>query len=719
MGIFDNLFGKKVPDREEVEQQAKEWISKDYKTFVREENPEEERGFTGFYQKACRFSGDTLKIKASPSIEKNLSQSLMMTDLNVTADEVFSLTILTAIIGVVISIPLFLLLSSGAVMFALLPFVFAYLLFTYPNYLAAVTKIKANDETVKVVLYMAIYLGLSPQMEGALQFASAHTSGPIGRDLKKIIWDLQIRRFVTVNEAISSKITKWLLWDKEFVESMNLIQALSMEPSNEARKRTLDKALNFILDSTYEKMKDYARDLRTPLLLLHTMGITFPIMGLVMFPMISIFLSDTVNPVYLIAGYIAILPLLNYFYLRRAISKRPGAFSTPDISHHPDLPPEGKFLIRSGDKRYYIPVMMVSIILAVFIMLPGLLYFGVMINDYNTLTKSEWKTYLETLYNPKVTPTTIIYSLSVVWGIGSGLAFYFLGTSYQRIQIRNNIKTIEDEFQMGLFRLSDVMTSGMPVESALEETLQKYREYRLEASPMYSFFSAILKNIRDMGMTFKRAVFDPNYGVVIRYPSILIKDIMQIIVSSAEKSTIILSTAARIISDFLKRTKNVENMLKELLDEIAAAIQLQTNFIAPFICGIVGGMSTFIIQLLQKVSEFLSGIEESFSLGGTFVQSGTLQFGKLMGMIDIEKVIPAPVFQLVVGIYMIETVIILAYFLNGMRNGFDKTMRNLLIGKALVIALIFYSIVLIVGVLVTSQMLAGQVLSGLGGGTVI
>lgn len=705
-----------MPEREEIERQAKDWVSKDYQTFVKDENPEEGEGFSGFYQKACRFAGNTLKIKASPQIKKNLSQSLMMTDLDVTPDEVLSLAIFTAIIGVVISIPLFLFLSTGGLMFAMLPLAFAYLLFTYPNYLADITKIKASDETVKVILYMAIYLGLSPQIEGALQFTSAHTSGPIGKDLKKMIWDLQIRKYVTANEAISSKINKWILWDKEFVESMNLLQALSLEPSDEARKRTLEKSLDFILNSTYEKMNDYARDLRTPLLLLHTMGITFPIMGLVMFPMISIFLSETINPLYLIIGYIGILPLFNYFYLRRTISKRPGAFSYPDISHHPDLPPEGKFLIKFGNKKYYINVVMVSLIVAIFIMLPGLVYFGTMVNDYLTLTKGEWKTYLETQYNPKITPTIIIYSLSVVWGAGLGLIIYFLGASYQRVQIRNNIKLIEDEFQMGLFRLSDVMTSGMPVESALEETLRKYREYRLEASPMYLFFSTILKNIREVGMTFKRAVFDPNYGVVIRYPSILIKDIMQILVSSAEKSTVILSKAARTISEFLRSTKKVEAMLKELMDEIAASIQMQASFIAPFICGIVGGMATFIIQLLQKVSTFLSGIEQNFNMGGTFVQQGTLQFGKLMGMIDIEKVIPAPVFQLVVGIYMIEIVIILAYFLNGIRNGFDKTMRNLLIGKSLVIALIFYSIVLIVGILVTSQMLAGQMLSGLGGG---
>jgi hypothetical protein len=66
-------------------------------------------------------------------------------------------------------------------------------------------------------------------------------------------------------------------------------------------------------------------------------------------------------------------------------------------------------------------------------------------------------------------------------------------------------------------------------------------------------------------------------------------------------------------------------------------------------------------------------------------------------------VIPATVFQLVVGIYMIELVIILAYFLNGIRFGFDKVSRNVLIGKSLITALILYSIVTFAGVYISSQ----------------
>jgi len=729
MGIkdfFSKIIQPQIPSQQQIEQQARDFMSREYQTFVAEEYPEEDKGFVHWYRKAAKYSYKVLKFHAPQKTAASLNANLQMTDLGVTADEVVSLTIFSVIILTLVSSPILLFGQNTVLLIFLLPPMLAYMFFTYPAYVATVTKIRASDETVKIILYMVIYLRLNPQLEGAMRFAAAHSSGPIGRDLKKIIWDLQVRRFVTVNEAISSKIGKWLLWDKEFVESMNLIQALSLETVEANREKTLDKTLTYILDATCEKMKQYSRDLRTPIMLIHTMGITFPIMGLVMFPMISIFLHNQFNPNYLIVGYIAILPAFNYFYLRRTISKRPGAFAYPDISNHPDLPPEGKISLAVGGKKYLVSLLPIALVVTFLLLLPGIAYFYDLSSEWYRISQIQdpeqqtqaWKDRVSVEYKPDVSFSFMLYSLSTIWAVGAGLAIYFYGSSYQRVKIRDQVKFLEDEFQIGLFRLGDVLTAGIPVETALEETLEKYRQYKLESSPMFSFFQTILKNIKQMGMTFKSSVFDRQYGAIIRYPSILIRDVMGVLVSASEKSSAILSTASKTISAFLMKTKNVENLLKEMLDEVAAAIALQSNFIAPFIAGIVGAMATFIIQMLQKISEFLADIEKQYNFGGTFIQGGTMKFTEVLNFANIEQVMPATVFQLVVGIYMIETVVILAYFLNGIKNGFDRTTRNLLIGKSLIIGLIVYSIVLIIGLFISASILP-SISASLGSGGMV
>ena len=696
ISLLDKIFGRKEHNIEEIEERARNYVPK------RAQKPKRP-----LFERACNFARRTLNLKAPENMQKKFRKSILMLDMDITSHGVFSLTVLVFLGLIVAIIPLFFLLRGINLLLPFIPFVGALFIYTYPSYLAAVTKIRAADETIKVILYMVIYLRFNPHLEGALSFAAEHCHGPIGKDFKEFLWGIQSGKYLTINQAISTKMEKWLIWDKEFVESMNLLLSMTRIGDEQVRKRTLTKALSYILTSTYEKMKEYTRDLRSPITIIHSMGITFPLMGLVMFPMISIFLHDQFNPLYLVIGYTVILPSILYFYLKRTISKRPGAFASPDISEHPDVPPEGKYRLKIFNKKMLIPVTIVAVLLLFYVSIPGLVHFFSLASNYFTFkqdpgTFSEnWKMYLSNQYKPDVLFTLTFYSLSIVWGISLGVIVYCLGMSQQRLKIRNAIKEIEDEFQIALFNLADVLSSGIPIETALEEVSLKYRRSKMEGSPMYKFFVDMLRNMKNMGMTFERSVFDRKYGAIIRFPSKLVQDIMRIIVSASRKSSVILSVATRSISDFLSKTKNIEGMLKQMLEEISSSLKLQAVFIAPFICAIVASIGTFIVELLQKVAEYLASIEESFNMGGTFIHGGTVKFGETLSLINIEQVMPPTLFQLVIGIYMIEIVVILSYFLNGIMNGFDKTTRNVLIGRTLFTSLLLYSILLIISLYLT------------------
>lgn len=709
MSLLEKIFRrKKSYDIKEIQEKAES--HEPQKILIPSEKPPK-------FERFCNFSERALKLKAPKSSQEKLRESILMLDIDITPNGVFSATILVFISLFLLALPFFFLDGSMKLLMPFIPFIAAYLVYTYPSFLATVTKIRASDETIKVILYMVIYLRFNPQLENAFSFAAEHCSGPIGKDIKGIIWGLETGQFIDLKRAIGTKMEKWLIWDKEFVESINLILSLSRVGTEDIRKKNLEKALTYLLTSTYEKMKDYSRNLTSPITMIHSMGITFPLMGLVMFPMISIFLHDQMNPLYLAFGYTVFLPLILYFYLKRVISKRPGAFSYPDISYHPDLPPEGKYVLKLFNKKLLVPVVVLAIIFLVYISIPGIIHIFSLGSNYFTFKQDpmnfseNWKNYLKKQYQPDVLLKLSFYSLSIIWGIGVAIVIYTFGMSWQRLKIRNEIKLIEDEFQIALFTLADVLSSGIPIETALEEVALKYRQSKMEKSPMYNFFVDLLRNMKNMGMTLERAVFDKDYGAILRFPSKLVHDIMKIIVSGSKKSSEILSVAARSISDFLSKTKNIESLLKELLDGVASAIQLQAVFIAPFICAIVATMATFIVELLQKVSEFIASIEESFNMGGTFVHGGTVKIGDTLGLINIEQVMPPTLFQLIVGIYMVEVVVILAYFLNGIKNGFDITTRNVTIGKSLISALILYSILLIV-----SLFLAKSMFPAIGGG---
>src|SRR3989304_5865643 len=111
MGIkdaFARLFGAEEPDQRAIEHQAEDFISREYQAFLQEGYPEEEKGFTLWFKKACKFSYNLLKLKAPPNMANTLNQHLLVTELDVTPDQVFSLTVLTAVIGLVVTMPLLL-----------------------------------------------------------------------------------------------------------------------------------------------------------------------------------------------------------------------------------------------------------------------------------------------------------------------------------------------------------------------------------------------------------------------------------------------------------------------------------------------------------------------------------------------------------------------------------------------------------------------------------
>ena len=683
--------------------------SREFKNYVEEENYAAQKG--SFFERKVKKYGRLIDVNVPENMQKKLADSLLVTDMDIVPKEVFSFAVVVflAILGLIL-IPFLFVDLSMKVMLLSLPALISLYIITYPNFIAEITKIRAADESIKVVLYMVIYLRLNPNMIGAVEFAANHCSGPLGKDLKKMLWDIQMRKYTNLNEAIVTKTDKWLLWDKEFLESIQILSGIGMESTREKREKMLDKALEYILDGTYSKMKDYGRNLRMPTLLIQTLGITFPLLGLIMFPLISVFLSDSVNPVFLALGYTLILPLMLFWFIRRTVSRRPGAFSYPDIANHPDLPPKGKISVKDkSGKIMNIPLLPIAIFVGIVIMSPGLIHMGKLAGDYiNYGSDVElWKQRINEEYRPDNILPSMLCSLSIIWGAVAMLSIYFYGSSFQRIKIRNEVKAMEDEFSVALFRMGEVLSKDMPLESTLEILEKKYRMYGLQTSVMYTFFATVLINIQRLGMTFESAIFNERYGIIKKYPSDSIRDILKIISSASKKGPHVLAVATKSISSYLGKTKAVSELMKDILDEVVSGAKMQATLIGPFICGIVSSTSVLLIQLLYAIGIILDRINSVMNLPGGSDGGGLLTSSILK--IDIAHIMPPTVFQLVVGTYMIEFTVLLGFFLNGLQNGFDKTTRNYIIGKALITAVILYTVVMIISIIMFAPLISSIV----------
>jgi len=87
-----------------------------------------------------------------------------------------------------------------------------------------------------------------------------------------------------------------------------------------------------------------------------------------------------------------------------------------------------------------------------------------------------------------------------------------------------------------------------------------------------------------------------------------------------------------------------------------------------------------------------------------FQVTGPTQADDFFGsLFNFAQITPPTIFQVLVGIYLVETVILLSMLANGVDNGFDKVSRDNLIAKNLIFAMIVYVCVIVVGVFALNQ----------------
>lgn len=698
-----------MPERKKLVVEKKPELSKEYLNFLLDEQKAKEA--KSLYEKYCRFFG-FLKIRPPEPLSRNLQEKIVFSTLNVTPTDVFSSTIITFLLVMVVNFTLSYLLNSAAVVLimTLLPFIISYFILSYPTFRAQVLKVQTGGEAIKIILYMVIYLKLHPSFEGAINFTTSRVKGPISTDMRKAMWDLHTGKYKTIEETLAFYMPKWAIWNEDFVRALSLLHTVLIEPSERGRDSILRKSLSFLLTNTETKMKNYVENITGPINILYFLGMLMPVMGLIMFPMVSLFLYESINPIYIGLCYTVMLPLLILFFMNRILLKRPSAFIIPEISKHPDLPPKNTFLVRLGNRKFFVPIIPVTLMVGFLIMTYGILHF---IDLYSNLWVASPGLKIDILKKEaEMSFSNLMATYSITGGVGAIVFLYFYLRSFQRIKIRNDIKNIEDEFQIGLFTLGNYLSEGYPIEASIQKSLDEYKKIGMEKRPTYYFLSRLLSNIKNFGMTFKRAIFDEDLGIIRHFPSVLIEEVMRVLSDAAEAGSEILGGVSKTIASYLESLKKIEAKIRELMEDVRSSIKMQSTFTIPFISAIVGSLGIFMVNMLKLLSCELQQIEKS--IGMDFLRSGTQTAGFLLNQLvgDFTRVIPMTVLQVIVGIYTVEIVALFASLLNGIENGFDKTSRDYLIADTLIKALLIYGVVTFFALFFTRGLMASIIESG-------
>jgi hypothetical protein len=190
--------------------------------------------------------------------------------MDLTLEEVMAfsgfLAVMSLVFAFVMVIPIFIFLNLDIIeagMFLvpgilLTPIIVFALSASYLEILANRVKTKSLGRTPESVNYIVMSMRLSPSLSKAVAFAGESSDEPIASGLKKVLWDIYMRKFDSVEESFLAFAYDWGEINEDFKRSLYTIRSSTLERTDEGRGRILDKASEIILEGTKRRIETFA-----------------------------------------------------------------------------------------------------------------------------------------------------------------------------------------------------------------------------------------------------------------------------------------------------------------------------------------------------------------------------------------------------------------------------------------------------------------------------
>jgi Flp pilus assembly protein TadB len=443
--------------------------------------------------------------------QKDFYKAVDFLGMDITLEDVMKLSgtfaVISTVLVMVIIIPLFFIFNFAIidiVMFLvpgilLTPIIVFAFTASYPEILAKRVRTKSLGRTPESVNYLVMSMRLSPSLSKAVAFASESSDEPIASGLKKVLWDIYMRKYDTIEESFLAFAMEWGEINEDYKRALYTIRSSTLERTEEGRARVLDKASEIILEGTKRRIEAFASSLHGPTTVLFALGILLPMIIGAMLPLMALqipqggnFQAETVSTgstpdLGYALGIILLMdvffPVIAFIYAYHILGKRPGTATPPDV--------RSKLSSRQGRTIATMSIFLFA----------GFGVFGL----------PSLRGYLGGL-------GSTLGPVPIILGFGFGMGYYFRATSkYQKIR-RDEIKKMEEEFPDALFKLGNRIAEGEPLETALMKVGESTK-----GSKIAELFERISYTIQVTRTTPREAMFGKDFGVLNDLPSRTIK----------------------------------------------------------------------------------------------------------------------------------------------------------------------------------------------------
>ncbi len=628
-----------------------------------------------------------------------------------------------------------------------LPFAAAYFYRKYPFQLVEKEKIQALAYVPEIVNYLTMSMRLTPNLEKAVEFAANHGQGKIAEDLKKIVWDVQIGRYESVEEGLDDLAYRWGTYNDDFKHALMMIRASVLEANRERRFALLDKAGEDVLEGSKEKMDLYARKLQQPTVYLYYFGILLPLLMAILLPIGSSLANnaDISRGEFLFAVYNLLIPAGVYMFGISILSNKPPTNKPPRIPENfPGLPPKGiakvmgitmpfkwfAFILLFGliGLGYFtdtggtqdllngaaMPLLKIAMpdaepfaiggtlgAVPVYLVLPEERQEKIFsrLPDLTSPTPKEGVTRNEAIaqelqklphirllaQNGFFVGQFTIFGFLI--GISLALSVYLNGKYGERKKVQDDIRAMEAEFKDAMYVLASRMGENKPIEEAMRAAVSFLPKSKIGRQ----VFRRIIDNISTLGMTLETAIFDRTFGALRLIPSQVIRSGMQFLVDSVDLGVDVASKSLIALSMQLRNAEKINESLRKLLQDVTVMLSTMSSFVAPVVLGVVSAMQRLIISSIasQGSSGVEAGASSSSSMAGVGGGGG---MGNLFNAKALDSAAEPGLFILVLGIYAIQIVFLLTYFNSQIEDTGNELHTFTSIAKTVPMAIAIYCI---------------------------
>lgn len=594
--------------------------------------------------------------------------------------------------------PLLLIIVLLSVLF---PFAFFFLYSSYPGMQAKKEQTLAIGYAPSIVNYLVMSMRLTPNLEKAVEFAAEHGKGKIAEDMKKVIWNVQIGVYNSVEEGLDRLAYNWGKYNEDFKQALMLVRASVIETDTAKREAMLEKAVNDVLEGSKEKMDLYARALHQPTVYLYYFGVLLPLMLAIIIPIAASMGGGGLmsNPLVIALIYTVLIPAGLLIYGLNIIGTRPPTYVPPTIpKNFPGLPKKGIVKI----SKFKIPYFILAVIAFTVIVITGFtLDYQVSVASINPNVQNVTATIEATphiqVFNipPQQFFLGVISILSILIAASVSISIIIFGMFYNRKQIQDEIRRMEYEFKDAMYVIASRLGENRPIEEAVSNSIQ----FLPKSLIAKNVFQKILDNITNMGMTLDDAIFNPNFGALKNLPSDILQSGLKIMVDSVSLGTNVASKSLVGLAVQLRNSEKIDVMLRQLLEDVTSMLGTVSTYIAPVVIGVVASLQQVVSTSFanscssQALNVSTSTPINTGGLGG-FSSIGASNFGNFL--CPSGKAAPSlspAFFILIMGVYVIEAAVILTYFNSQIEDSNNPLHSWMSIARALPIATIIFSAV--------------------------